>query len=411
MKFCGHCLTSPRYTSAAMQLCTFTHEGGFLLRCITLLFVFYGIYSMMRILEPEVNLNKPLSNELHFDVETGDKPVHIAMLVNGQDACHQAITMMKSLLLTLGRFNQTNARCASLLRHYSLSTGSDCTHCMTPVKLYLIVDLEAHSFMLDQLTSWRPRRFSFHFYPIDKYMGQVKNLGSSHYSGSQSYLKLLLPYILPQNVDKVIMLDADMLLATSIHSLWRLFDQFNATQAIGMVQEQNPFFWAGLGRLYWPTLGYGYNAGLVLFSLNKLRARNWARDWHSAYTELAQGFGGNLPTAEQDVLNRVGYLSPELLFDIDCSWNVQLASFSLAIRCPVAWSFTENGRIRSNASGVNEAHLLHFNAHFKPEASYPKPWRIPRVEDNGQVLTHIERARKYYELYYALRRMDTFCFN
>ncbi|VDP81182.1 unnamed protein product [Echinostoma caproni] len=254
------------------------------------------------------------------------------------------------------------------------------------ITLHLLVDLDAHQFLYTEFAQWQPQDMAIHFYSIELYMAQVQKFASSHYSGSRSYIKLLLPQILPPSVDKVIMLDADMLLAKSVYSLWGLFDQFNDSQ------------------------GFGYNAGLILLDLNKLRTLNWRRIWEDVYTELADALGGILPTAEQDVLNRIVHLNPKYLFDMPCTWNVQLASFSLAHRCPIVWSFTEEGRQLANASGVRETELMHFNAQFKPEFSYPKPWRTPKVVDDGHVLTGIERARKYFEFYYLLRDTDISCF-
>ncbi|TNN08072.1 LARGE xylosyl- and glucuronyltransferase 2 isoform 1, partial [Schistosoma japonicum] len=156
---------------------------------------------------------------------------------------------------------------------------------------------------------------------------------------------------------------------------------------IGIVAEQNPTFYYNMGQQFWPTLGYGYNAGVLLFHLSRLRARGWDRIWMKIGLNLMNE-KGVLPTAEQDVINAVLNQNKRWLYEIPCEWNIQLSAFSRRERCPVVWKFSPSNYINREQflpdnilTSYPIAKLLHFNAHVKPEYFFPTPLRFPSTTD------------------------------
>jgi glycosyltransferase-like protein LARGE len=97
------------------------------------------------------------------------------------------------------------------------------------------------------------------FYPADEIQKEVSWIPNKHYSGVYGLLKLTLPKALPEELDRVIVLDTDITVATDMAELWSLFRTFGAKQALGLVENQSDWY---LGKLWknhrpWPALGRG----------------------------------------------------------------------------------------------------------------------------------------------------------
>ena len=69
------------------------------------------------------------------------------------------------------------------------------------------------------------------------------------------------------------------MLYQSHFKLWALFGKFGDTEAaLGLVENQSDWYIPGKlwkGHSPWPALGRGFNTGVILMSLKKLRL-----DWH-----------------------------------------------------------------------------------------------------------------------------------
>lgn len=75
-------------------------------------------------------------------------------------------------------------------------------------------------------------------------------------------MKLILPKILPETLEKVIVLDTDIAFATDIGDLWKHFSLFKK-EAIGLVENQSDWYLGKLWKNYrpWPAIGRGFNTG------------------------------------------------------------------------------------------------------------------------------------------------------
>ncbi|CAB4027837.1 LARGE xylosyl- and glucuronyltransferase 2, partial [Paramuricea clavata] len=95
---------------------------------------------------------------------------------------------------------------------------------------------------------------------------------------------------------------------------------------VGLVENQSDWY---LGKLWknhkpWPALGRGFNTGVMLLDLNKLRELNWMSIWRlTAERELSTFLATSL--ADQDIFNAVIKKHPYLVQKLPCGWNIQLS--------------------------------------------------------------------------------------
>ena len=80
------------------------------------------------------------------------------------------------------------------------------------------------------------------------------------------------------------------------------------------------------------ALGRGYNTGVILLELQRLRRSNWSQTWKMiAENELMTML--STPLADQDIFNAVIKQHPGLLLPLPCEWNVQLSEHTKSEEC------------------------------------------------------------------------------
>ena len=248
--------------------------------------------------------------------------IQICMVVAGSNSTRIAVTLLKSILF--------------YRRH--------------PIHFHFMTD-ESTMRVLDTLfATWLLPQVQVHFYLSDNVVKDVDWIPNKHYSGIYGLLKLTLPKVLPESLEKVIVLDTDLILATDISKLWVLFSEFQNQEALGLVENQSD--WYIPGKLWkshspWPALGRGFNTGVILMDLVKLRAKNWSQLWRLvAEKDLVTMYGTSL--ADQDIFNGLLKQHPSLLHRLPCQWNLQLS---------------DNTRSEQICSaGIHDLKIIHFNS-------------------------------------------------
>lgn len=127
-----------------------------------------------------------------------------------------------------------------------------------------------------------------------------------------TYLRLALPGLLPE-VDRILYMDADVLVRDSLSPLWETPLEGKALAAVkGAVNLSDKWEWNS-DRPYWHLLSEakgGYiNAGVTLLNLAEVRKRGLAARWH----EMT---GERFYYQDQDILNitcqgAIAYLTPK----------------------------------------------------------------------------------------------------
>lgn len=135
---------------------------------------------------------------------------------------------------------------------------------------------------------------------------QVRNISAG------TYLRLALPGLLPE-VDKILYMDADVLVRESLAPLWETPLEEKALAAVkGAVNLSDKWEWNS-DRPYWHLLsgmkGSYINAGVTLLHLKEIRKRGLDARWH----EMT---GERFYYQDQDILNitcqgAIAYLPPK----------------------------------------------------------------------------------------------------
>ncbi|KAG5450686.1 LARGE xylosyl- and glucuronyltransferase 1, partial [Clonorchis sinensis] len=195
---------------------------------------------------------------------------------------------------------------------------------------------------------------------------EVSWIPTTHYSGTFGLCKLLLPNILPPTVEKVIGLDVDLLLNADIRELWDCFDRFTHSQMIGLVRNQSPWYLQGAQNTVWPALGYGYNTGVMLLHLQRMKLMRWKEAWQSVAKSTLQ-YLPHAPLADQDVINALLVQMPDAVNELACEWNVQLNSRAQPMQCPVHWLTVQKPSPDNINSHIGQLKIAHYNSPVKPE--------------------------------------------
>ncbi|XP_037086454.1 LARGE xylosyl- and glucuronyltransferase 1-like [Pollicipes pollicipes] len=204
-----------------------------------------------------------------------------------------------------------------------------------PLHFYFLVDEVAEQVLSHLFHTWGVPQVELTMYRIDrKITDEVDWVPNKHYSGVYGLVKLMLPKVLPVTLRKAIVLDTDITFATDIAELWRLFSRFKPGQMLGLVENQSDWYLGSLWKNHrpWPAVGRGYNTGVILMDLDRMRVHNFQQVWRLvAEKYLVTHFSTQL--ADQDVINAVIKTHPDMVYRLSCQWNVQLSDNTRSERC------------------------------------------------------------------------------
>ncbi|KAA3676325.1 glycosyltransferase-like protein LARGE [Paragonimus westermani] len=220
--------------------------------------------------------------------------IHLSLVIGGARSTLQAVTLMKSIFYyhtSLQHDISNNIRLevspkGAILPRYQ------------HLYLHLVVERMAYRSLSTLLDSWNLPGLFYSFYPVEKYLEDVVWIPTNHYSGIYGLAKIILTDILPQTLEKVIFLDCDLLMNADISQLWAHFDQFLSRQVIGLAENQSPWYVMRQSSMVWPAIGSGYNTGVMLLHLERLRRLPWNHLWRNTTTETLK-FLPYAPLADQ----------------------------------------------------------------------------------------------------------------
>ncbi|XP_031196187.1 LARGE xylosyl- and glucuronyltransferase 1 isoform X3 [Mastomys coucha] len=232
--------------------------------------------------------------------------IHVAIVCAGYNASRDVVTLVKSVLF----------------------------HRRNPLHFHLIADSIAEQILATLFQTWMVPAVGVDFYNADELKSEVSWIPNKHYSGIYGLMKLVLTKTLPANLERVIVLDTDITFATDIAELWAVFHKFKGQQVLGLVENQSDWYLGNLWKNHrpWPALGRGYNTGVILLLLDKLRKMKWEQMWRlTAERELMGMLSTSL--ADQDIFNAVIKQNPFLVYQLPCFWNVQLSDHTRSEQC------------------------------------------------------------------------------
>ncbi|RXM36638.1 Glycosyltransferase-like protein LARGE1 [Acipenser ruthenus] len=203
-----------------------------------------------------------------------------------------------------------------------------------PLHFHFITDSIAQQILASLFHTWMVPAVRVDFYDADELKSEVSWIPNKHYSGIYGLMKLVLTKTLPSALERVIVLDTDITFATDIAELWAVFHKFKGQQVLGVVENQSDWYLGNLWKNHrpWPALGRGFNTGVILLLLDRLRKLKWEQMWRlTAERELMSMLSTSL--ADQDIFNAVFKQNPFLVYQLPCFWNVQLSDHTRSEKC------------------------------------------------------------------------------
>lgn len=293
--------------------------------------------------------------------------VHIALVCMGK--CSRLITpMLKSLL----------------------------HHRQNPLYFHLIVDSTSQQITSKLFDTWDLPDVKYTCYNAEDRLPEVRWIPNSHYSGVYALVKLLFPSILPESLKQIIVLDSDLTFLCDIAELWVMFRNMTDEQYIGLVENESNWYADTTKR--WPALGRGYNTGVMLLDLYKIRrTTDWSNLWHEAISENIDRLK-QTNLADQDVINAIIKKNPHIIFNISCQYNVQMSTRTLAKNC-----YKEN---RNNVKIVHWNSPVKYNIRIR-DAEYFKNIHQSYVNFDGNLLKEkLHRCSQIEPVTYKMNHSD-----
>ncbi|CAI2737271.1 unnamed protein product [Dicrocoelium dendriticum] len=133
-------------------------------------------------------------------VPESDECIHIVQLTRGNETVHRSVTMLKSLLYFQHRLP------ANKIEVTSTSTCLNDTraeYTRTAIHVHVIVERATLPLVQATYSKWNVKDFYWHFYDMDKYLHLGKWIPNRHESGITSLMKIFLPTMLPDRLEKV----------------------------------------------------------------------------------------------------------------------------------------------------------------------------------------------------------------
>ncbi|CAH8605600.1 unnamed protein product [Schistosoma bovis] len=385
----------------------------------SLIIIMLITWSIFYVIIPNTTSNTTTNNNNGIDPfntnNSLEKKIHIVILFDGDRGLQYLNSLLKSIFYHQnGRFRCDLKACC--LSNFCDRFMNDCQTLMnnvpttyTTVFHFLITSISLNSQLLNLMNTWKLHNMEYHFYSCGNQLTDIWWIQSSHPSGIKPFLKLMITEILPSTINKVIVLDIDILLNTDIIELWNHFDYFKETQSIGIGLEQNPYFQEVMTGLESNWKGYGYNNGVLLLHLSKLRSTNWNNLWLSI-TRRAIKRQGYLITGEQDILNLILFEFKYILYEIPCEWNIQLSAGSDEQRCPVSWLTYTELKKRNYTTIVKQPKLIHINHHIKPDDINVNYTPTEYIDQSDIILKQRELYDKFVSVYRQYTQLHESCF-
>uniref|UniRef100_G3TP39 LARGE xylosyl- and glucuronyltransferase 2 n=1 Tax=Loxodonta africana TaxID=9785 RepID=G3TP39_LOXAF len=310
--------------------------------------------------------------------------LHVAIVCAGYNSSRDVVTLVKSML-----FYRKN-----------------------PLHLHLVTDEVARNILETLFHTWMVPAVRVSFYNTSKFQaGAVSWIPNTHYSGLYELLKLVLPDALPPDLARVIVLDTDVTFASDIAELWAFFAHFSDKQMIGLVENQSNWYLGNLWKNHrpWPALGRGFNTGVILLWLDRLRQAGWEQMWKVTARRLLLTLSST-SLADQDIFNAVIKEHPGLVLLLPCLWNVQLSDHhTLAERCyseasdlkVIHWNSPKKLRVKNkDVEFFRNLHLtfLEYDGNLLRRELFGCPSQPPpQAEQRQRALAHLDEEDACFE--------------
>jgi lipopolysaccharide biosynthesis glycosyltransferase len=173
----------------------------------------------------------------------------------------------------------------------------------------------------------------------------LEGLHESHHVSRATYVRLLLPELVPSSVTKLLYLDCDVIV---LRDIGELFTEPLDGSLLAAVESDGFHRWSDLGiDEKW---GY-FNSGVMLMDVEQMRSRRFGE----RVLDTARVMGDRLELWDQDALNVVTQGEWRRL---EYSWNVQHLAYRASVRGLTLSS--------EEADAISSPSIIHYTGAFKP---------------------------------------------
>lgn len=245
----------------------------------------------------------------------------------------------------------------------------------------------------------------FSAFPIGR-DGQNSHVGTSY----ATYYRLFLSELLPNDINRVLYLDGDIIVMDSLNELWAT-DMHD--KAIAAVPDSYNNKIEHYNRLHYPQpMGY-FNAGVLLINLDYWRTNNVV----SAFCQYASANPDSLNCHDQDILN---YIFRDSKIVLPLRYNMLNEYWFQTRHSVVSWEFESQ-----MLYGQQHPAIIHFTGLPKPWFSncrHPMkreferyramtPWRDVKERKWGDIKHFIEHIAQKLLVLSGMRKADFIEFN
>ncbi|CAL8081868.1 unnamed protein product [Calicophoron daubneyi] len=360
---------------------------------------------------------QPLPGQTNLKSALADPAnLHLVFILRGQKTVARVETLLKSILYYQGRLNETADACR-LFQDEPRICANRLVPRQKPLNIHVIGDTETRNLTQHFLTKWHLRNLKWTLYKLEDYVSTFSWMPNVHSAGSTAMVKLLIPEILPPNVEKALLIDSDVLLNDNIIELWDHFDRFNQNQMIGLEWEQRTANEQCERSSTWPIPRYGINTGVILMHLTRLREQQWDGLWRDGANRYLR-YKFIFTQGEQDIINEAIHIRPEIYYKLPCEWHFQLYSHISALCCPVVWpnrrmDDTDCISRADEPESVNRpriVRLVHFDTRPKPDDTEQEALIPPGRTNISRGLTTEEMKVRFRAMYYQFKKIPPECF-
>lgn len=273
-------------------------------------------------------------------------------------------------------------------------------HCAVMLKSLCCYNSNVNVFIIHNgLTKELTRKLEKFLKPLVECLSFIKihdsllsNCPISHHISIATYFRLFIPEVISQDIDKVLFLDADIIIRKNIQSFWETDVRNYSHAAI-----EAPKKLEDKRRLGIPSNSKYFNAGVLLINLKFWREQN-------IFTKSLNFVVNNFDKIvwwDQDVLN---YLLYKHVLIVDPVWNVQRAFWNK--------TFSEPSDVHVDREALSDPAILHFSGGWtcKPWHYYcihpfreeyrqilsQTPWRRAPLEGKPPIIRQVRSKLKTY---------------
>ncbi|CAL8071854.1 unnamed protein product [Calicophoron daubneyi] len=125
-----------------------------------------------------------------------------------------------------------------------------------------------------------------------------------------------------------------------------------------------------------PMIGNGFNSGVLLLHLARMRQQRWNEMWREVVRDIAET-DKHLAFPDQ-IFNIIVYKNRHYFYELPCEWNVLVTRSAPVQVCPVAWIVGVNNRqncLISPQSGLRLVGVVHHCRKPKPGDVFNETFR------------------------------------